>query len=424
MLVTIWELGEAIGPLFIAPLSEIFGRYRLYLTMNTMFIMAIVFAALSPTAELLIVSRALMGISAASNVLNPAIVGDMFVPEQRGTAMSLIMFVPLMGGTVGPVLSGAIVQSLGWRAIIWVSVALACICQVLLFVFFRETYKVQILKQKEARLQMNNESSMSSSEKDGPTNVDLTGLRDSIIRPVIVLFNSSVLATLVLFGSFMFAHFYIVSTTLPDILEGIYGLSPTATGLAFIANGESVAGRISISASSLANEIFTGLGTVISFVISKVFLDKIYIKLRVFNNGIGLPEYRLPLSIIGALSLPPAVILYGWCAEYKLPLPILLLSMIWLRISMMLGSSPLTAYIVDACGLYSASAMAGLISIRCLAGAFLPLTIARLTGKFGYGGGFSVLGAFGTIFALIPVLVLRYGPKWRERSRYTTDTLK
>jgi MFS family permease len=423
MLVTIWELGEAIGPLFMAPLSEIFGRYHLYLTMNTIFIMAILFAALSPSAELLIISRALMGISAASNVLNPAIIGDMFIPEQRGTAISLIMFIPLMGGTVGPALSGVIVQSLGWRTIIWISVALACICQLMFLVFFRETYKAQILKQKEVRLRMKIGNPMAGSEKDGRDKVDLMGLRDSIIRPVMVLFNSSVLAALLLFGSFTFAHFYIVSTTLPDILEGIYGLSPTATGLAFIANGESTAGIFPISAGFQLIESSQGLGTVISFIISKVFLDKIYVKLRAFNDGIGLPEYRLPLSIIGALALPPAVILYGWCAENKLPLPILLFSMICLRISMMLGSIPLTAYIVDACGIYSASAMAALISVRCLAGAFLPLSIAQLTGRFGYGGGFSVLGAFGLIFALIPVLVLRYGEQWRQRSRYTAETL-
>jgi hypothetical protein len=162
---------------------------------------------------------------------------------------------------------------------------------------------------------------------------------------------------------------------------------------------------------------------VISFIISKVFLDKIYVKLRALNNGIGLPEYRLPLSIIGALTLPPAVMLYGWCAEYRLPLPILLFTMIWLRTSIMLATSPLTAYIVDACGHYSASAMAGLISIRCLAGAFLPLSMARLTDRLGYGGGFSVFGILDIIFALIPVLVVRYGAQWRQRSRYTASTL-
>jgi len=238
ILVTIWELGEAVGPFFIAPLSEIFGRYRLYLTMNTMFIMAVLFAALSPSAELLIVSRALMGISVASNVLNPAIIGDIFVPEQRGTAITIIMFIPLIGSTVGPILSGAIVQSLGWRTIIWISVAMASICQVLFFIFFRETYKTQILKKRVARLHMEIGSSMARSEKDGPTKADLASLRNSIMRPVVVLVNSSVLGALLLFGSFIFSHFYIVATTLPDILERIYGLSPTATGFAFIANGE------------------------------------------------------------------------------------------------------------------------------------------------------------------------------------------
>ncbi|KAJ5817575.1 hypothetical protein N7447_007583 [Penicillium robsamsonii] len=234
MLVTIWELGEAVGPFFIAPLSEIFGRYRLYLTMNMMFIVATLFAALSPSTELLIVSRALMGISVASNVLSPAIIGDMFIPEQRGTALTLIMFTPLIGGTLGPVISGAILQTLGWRAIIWISVVMASICQILFLTFFQETYKVQILRRRAALLTLE----IGGFEKNKRPTIDLAGLRDSIMRPVVVLLNSGVLVALILFGSYTFSHFYIVATTLPEILEDIYGLSPTATGLVFIANGE------------------------------------------------------------------------------------------------------------------------------------------------------------------------------------------
>jgi MFS family permease len=234
MLVTIWELGEAVGPHFIAPLSEIFGRYRLYLTMNTMFIVAILFAALSPSTELLIVSRALTGISVASNVLSPAIIGDMFVPEQRGTGLTLIMFTPLIGGTLGPIISGAVLQTLGWRAIVWISVVMASICQILFLTFFQETYKVQILRRRAARLSLE----IGGFEKNKRPTVDMASLGHSIMRPAVVLLNSSVLAALLLFGSYMFSHFYIVSTTLPEILEDIYGLSPTETGLVFIANGE------------------------------------------------------------------------------------------------------------------------------------------------------------------------------------------
>ncbi|KAJ5334370.1 uncharacterized protein N7506_008153 [Penicillium brevicompactum] len=395
VLVTIWELGEAIGPLFIAPLSEIFGRYRLYLTMNMMFIAATLFAAVSPTTGLLIASRALMGMSVASNVLNPAVIGDMFVPEQRGTALSLVMFIPLSGGTVGPVISGAILQTLGWRTVVWISVGMAIICQFLFIAFFQETYKIQILRRRMARVSRE----IGASEKREDPKTNLSSLRTSVMRPAVVLFKSGVLAALLPFGSFIFSHFYIVSTTLPDILKTAYGLPPSAIGLAFTANA---------------------IGTLISFVISKTLLDKIYTKLQSLNNGDGIPEHRLPLSIIGALTLPPALILYGWCAEYTLPLPVFLFATVWIRVSMMLAYLPLTAYIVDACGIYAASAMAGFISARCLAGAFLPLSISHLTGKLGYSGGLSVVGGLSLSFALIPILISRYGAQWRQRCQYTS----
>lgn len=231
LLVTIWELGEAVGPLFIAPLSEKFGRYRLYLIMNTMFLVTTLFVALSPTTELLITSRALTGISVACNVLNPAIIGDMFIPEERGTAISIIMFIPLTGGTVGPVLSGIVLEKVGWRTLIWISVVMAAICQLLFCIFLRETYQVQILRRRVAGL---------NPKPWGHEKEDLTGLRESIMRPVIVLLNSGVLVAVVLFGSFIFSHFYVVSTSLPGILKEIYGLSPSETGLVFIANRESI----------------------------------------------------------------------------------------------------------------------------------------------------------------------------------------
>ena len=58
----------------------------------------------------------------------------------------------LVGGAVGPALSGTVSQSLGWRSVLRVSVALASCCELLLFTCFRETYKVSILRNKAKRL--------------------------------------------------------------------------------------------------------------------------------------------------------------------------------------------------------------------------------------------------------------------------------
>lgn len=152
LLVTIWELGEAAGPLLIAPLSEIYGRYPVMNAANFLFIIATALAAVSGSTRLFIAARALNGLAVASNVLNPAIVGDMFVTEQRGRAMSLIMLAPLLGGAVGPSVAGVLSERIGWRNVLWLDTALAAICEILYLIFFRETYEVKILRKRASRL--------------------------------------------------------------------------------------------------------------------------------------------------------------------------------------------------------------------------------------------------------------------------------
>ena len=72
LLVTIWELGEAAGPLLIAPLSELHGRYPIMNIGNTCLILSTVLAATSTTVNQFIFARALTGLSVTANVLNPA----------------------------------------------------------------------------------------------------------------------------------------------------------------------------------------------------------------------------------------------------------------------------------------------------------------------------------------------------------------
>lgn len=240
LLVTIWELGEAAGPVFIAPLSELFGRYPVMNVANVLFIAFTALSALSPTTTVLIVARALTGAAVASNVLSPAIVGDLFPSEQRGAAMSLIQLAPLTGGAIGPAIAGAISQTAGWRMGIWLSVSLAVILEVLFLTLFRETYKVPILQRKAARLRKETGNSALRSAfdiKEGKHSWSV--LWDSAMRPLMVIKSSFVLQILSFYGSFLFSFFYIMSTTLPAILQDLYFFSPAETGLAFIVFSES-----------------------------------------------------------------------------------------------------------------------------------------------------------------------------------------
>ncbi|KIX05124.1 uncharacterized protein Z518_05996 [Rhinocladiella mackenziei CBS 650.93] len=410
LLVTIWELGEAAGPLFIAPLSEIFGRSSVYNVANVLFVAATVLAALCQNTPLFIAARALTGLAVASNVLNPAIVGDMFISEQRGSAMSLIMIAPLVGGAVGPAIAGGIAQSLGWRQVLWMAVILACTCEVIFLICFRETYKVTILSRRAARLRKETgnpalRTVFDTEESDDGPNVDDEKSSNkfwrSIMRPAVVFLGSDVLQAMSLFSSLLFSYFYIMSTTLPDILQDLYGLSPALTGSVFIT---------------------FSIGSAAGLVLCNLTLDRIYVNLRDSSpKGIGQPEYRLPLVIVGGFGVPLVVAAYGWIAQARLPLWLLLISLGLLGSTFILGFLPLLAYIVDTFKLYSASAMTAIIVTRCLMGTFLPLTVEPLVKGLGYGWAFTALSSASLCLAPIPVLLLRYGSKWRQRSEYTQD---
>ncbi|KIW16762.1 hypothetical protein PV08_03952 [Exophiala spinifera] len=401
LLVTIWELGEAGGPLLIAPLSELFGRYPVVNTANILFISATVLAALCQSTPLFIAARCLTGVAVASNVLNPAIVGDMFVSDQRGTAMSYIMLAPLLGGAIGPAIAGAIAQSLGWRQVLWMSVILAGVAEVLFLTCFRETYKVAILRRKAARLRHETGNlNLRTAFDVGENKNDSTSRKfwESILRPLVVFADSSVLQLISIYGSLNFSYFYIMTTTLPDILQDIYHLSPALTGSSFVCNS---------------------IGALFSVILCNLLLDRIYIRLRKSHHGNEQPEFRLPLVILGAFIMPVVIAIYGWIPQLHLPLAVMLTGVGALGAALILGLVPLMAYIVDAFKLYSASAMTAVIVMRCLVATFLPLMAEPLVHAFGWGWGFTALAGVSLCFAPIPVLIFKYGAKWRQWTKYT-----
>lgn len=224
LLVTIWELGEAAGPLLIAPLSEVYGRYPVVNTCTILFVLSTLLGSMSESTSFLILARALTGLSVSTNVLNPAIIGDLFEDDHRGSAMSILMLAPLIGGAIGPAISGFITEALGWRRVLLIAAGLAGVCEVLFLTCFRETYKVVILKRRAKRLGLKDTHHLQESNQ----------LWRSITRPFEVLFDSAVLLILSLWGSIGFSYYYVISISLPDILQEVYHFSPAQIGAAFM----------------------------------------------------------------------------------------------------------------------------------------------------------------------------------------------
>lgn len=98
LVVSIYILGFAVGPLLISPLSEIYGRYPVYVVCNVMFIIFTIACAVANSVDQLIAFRFFAGCFGVCPVtLGGASISDLIPQEKRGASMSLFGMGPLMG---------------------------------------------------------------------------------------------------------------------------------------------------------------------------------------------------------------------------------------------------------------------------------------------------------------------------------------
>jgi MFS family permease len=90
-----------LGPLFLAPLSETFGRRKLYLVCFTVFAVLQIPSALAPNIETLIAVRTLSGFFGSVGIANGGgTISDMFEPSQRAGVFGWYLLGPLLGPTL------------------------------------------------------------------------------------------------------------------------------------------------------------------------------------------------------------------------------------------------------------------------------------------------------------------------------------
>ena len=90
LLVSIWELGEVVGPFLLASSSELYGRLPVYHFATMLFIVFSVACTTSTSLPILIAFRFLIGMTPPTGTLNSPIIADMFPKERRGHAISMV----------------------------------------------------------------------------------------------------------------------------------------------------------------------------------------------------------------------------------------------------------------------------------------------------------------------------------------------
>ena len=98
--VSIYLLGYVVGPLFIAPLSEMYGRMPVYHVCNVMFVIWNMACALAPSSSIgsFFVFRLFAGIAGSCPItIFAGSIADVFIQEKRGGAMAICALGPLIG---------------------------------------------------------------------------------------------------------------------------------------------------------------------------------------------------------------------------------------------------------------------------------------------------------------------------------------
>ncbi|CAK1367607.1 unnamed protein product [Cercospora beticola] len=116
LMLSVFVLAYAFGPLLFAPLSELYGR-RIVLQLGNIFFFAFnLGCGFAQNSNQMIVCRFLAGVGGSVPVsVGGGTVSDIWHPHQRGQAVAIYSFMPLFGPAVGPIAGAFIAEHTTWR---------------------------------------------------------------------------------------------------------------------------------------------------------------------------------------------------------------------------------------------------------------------------------------------------------------------
>lgn len=394
-IVSIYILGYAIGPLFIAPMSEIYGRLPVYHICNLLFVVWNLACALAPDLGSLLAFRLLAGIAGSCPItIFAGSVADVFIQEKRGGAMAICALGPLIGPVIGPVAGGFLAEAAGWRWVYWLITIVSGVTAAFSITFQRETYEPVLLQRLTNKLKKETGNEKLKSKLDSGISKKDFFIR-AIVRPTKMLIFSPIVLALSIYMAVVYGYLYLLFTTLTPVYEEVYGFGPGPVGLVFLG---------------------IGIGSMLGLVVFGALSDRLLKRLTA-KNGTGemKPEYRLPPLLPGCLFIPIGLFWYGWSVEKQIHWIMGIIGTLWVGFGMLATFMPIQTYLVDAFTVHAASAIAANTVLRSLVGAFLPLAGPKMYATLGYGWGNSLLAFIALLISPIAWIFYRYGEVIRKK---------
>lgn len=253
MTLSIFVLAFAIGPLFLGPLSEVFGRVRVLQLSNLFYLVWNLACGFAQNKAEIIVFRLLSGIGGSvplaigggvlrwedfhrDLLLSLIPPSDCWHPEERGKAVGIYSLAPLLGPAVGPIAGGFIAETTTWRWVFWATSIAAVLIQIIGLFFLQETHAPTLLKRRADRLRKETGNEKIHTEIDSDKTL-VKVLQTALVRPFRLLVTQPIIQLIAAYMAYLFGLFYLILSTFPGVWEGVYGESVGVGGLNYLSLG-------------------------------------------------------------------------------------------------------------------------------------------------------------------------------------------
>ncbi|KAJ5748171.1 uncharacterized protein N7511_009867 [Penicillium nucicola] len=392
---TFYLIGLAMGSMFMAPLSEVYGRKPVCVICLFVFTVLIIPCALAKSVTTLIVVR-FIGAFFGSVMIStaPGMVADLVDDEHRALAISIWSLGPLNGPVLGPVIGGFVTQYLGWRWMNWIALILSAVA-LLFAILLKETYAPTLLQKKAARLRKESGENRWWSRYDQKATL-YEILKLNLSRPFVMAVTEPICIFWNIYIAIIYGILYLCFVAYPIVFQEIRGWDLGLSGLAFVGIGIGVV--LTIACEPLIRRL-----------INSHAIDP--------ETGKPAPEAMVSFICMCAVLIPIGELWFAWtCSPASIP---------W--IAPLLAGIPFGAgntgvfiyasnYLTGSYGMYAASALAGNSVIRSILGGVLPLAGTSMYASLGPNWAGTLLGLLEVVIVPIPFVFYKYGHKIRERS--------
>ncbi|ERF71822.1 hypothetical protein EPUS_01737 [Endocarpon pusillum Z07020] len=315
--ITLYIVVQAISPALLGGLADNIGRRLIYLISFSVYVFANLGLALQNEYPALLVLRMLQSFGCSAAIaIGFGVAADVAVPVERGGMLGPASIAMNLGTCLGPLLGGLLVKNAGWRWMFWVLLIFGALFLLILSALLPETARSVVgngeieapgwnrpllphakFKTGKSTRQPSNSFGHSS---EGLRTRDLCRAANPF-RSLRLLLHRDI-GLVVWSSAIVYAAYYVIQASMPQILENTYGFNEQEVGLSYLAIGEGVVWRLC--------ERY-GLSIIVSSQRCELCTEQPNIKDKFLNSGASYLLATLPLKLLlkqsTVLSTPRAL---------------------------------------------------------------------------------------------------------------------